>query len=198
MAKATQDQKKTKKGGPKPGAIDVKRFPKIVRRRQQMPKGKFGGMELMLVEDVQHVGKQGDVVEVKPGYGRNFLLPQGLATYVSSASKIRVEKHRAKQDAFRIARLAELKVVGKKLEAVSITIEANATEEGHLYGSVTQADIVAALAKQEKFQLAADQIILEGPLKEVGLYHVKVKLADEVESEIKVWVVPSGAPKPTA
>jgi large subunit ribosomal protein L9 len=199
MAKAAEEKKTVKKGGKggaKPGAIDRVRFPKIVKKRNQMPKGKHGGMQLMLIEDVAHVGKQGEVVEVKPGYGRNFLLPHGLAAYVTPSAKIRIEKHQAKQQALRQARVAELKVVGKKLEAVSITIEANATEEGHLYGSVAQADIAAALAKQEKFGITAEQIILEGPLKELGLYHVKVRLAEEVESEIKVWVVPAGGAKP--
>ena len=198
MAKAAEEKKPTKKGNkpPKAGAIDKVRFPKIVKRRQQIAKGKHGGMELMLIEDVVHVGKQGEVVEVRPGYGRNFLLPQGLATFVSPSSRIRVEKHRAKQEAVRIAHIAELKVVAKKLEAVSITIEANATDEHHLYGSVTNADIAAALNKQEKLDLKSEQVLLEGAIKELGLYHVKIRLVEEVEAEIKVWVVPVGGAKP--
>jgi large subunit ribosomal protein L9 len=152
----------------------------------------------MLIEDVAHVGKQGDIVEVRAGFGRNYLLPQGLATYVSPQAKIRVEKHRAKMEAMRIVRLGELKVEAKKLEAVSITIEANATQEGHLYGSVTAADISAALAK-EGHAIEASNILLEGAIKELGLYHVKVKLAEEIEAEIKVWVVPTGGqPTPPA
>jgi len=197
MAKAaTTTDKKVKKGRGKRTAeaepVKAKeRFPKIPKVRQQMPRGKHRGMELMLIEDVMHVGRQGDVVEVRPGYGRNFLIPQGLATFVTPQAKARIDKHRSNVEALRIARTAELKVFAKKLEAVSVTIEANATADGHLYGSVTGADIVAALSK-EGFTVAEDQVRLEGALKELGLYHVKLKLADEVEPEIKVWVVPTG------
>ena len=194
-AMATTDKKAKKSRGKRPSAVEPvkakERFPKIPKVRVQMPRGKHGGMELMLIEDVQHVGRQGDVVEVRPGYGRNYLIPMGLATFVTPQSKVRIDKHRANVDAMRIARIAELKVVAKKLEAVSVTIEANATAEGHLYGSVAAADIVAAISK-EGFTVAAEQVQLEGALKELGLYHVKLKLADEVEPEIKVWVVPTG------
>jgi large subunit ribosomal protein L9 len=196
MAKtAPATEKKAKKGRGKrsgetaPAAKE--RFAKIPKVREQMPRGKHGGMELMLIEDVMHVGRQGDIVEVRPGYGRNYLIPMGLATFVTAEAKTRIEKHRANVDALRIARVAELKVLAKKLEAVSVTLEANATPEGHLYGSVTPADIVAAVAK-EGFTIAPEQVQLEGALKELGLYHVKLKLADEVEPEIKVWVVPTG------
>jgi large subunit ribosomal protein L9 len=194
-ATATTDKKAKKTRGKRAAAVaPVKakeRFPKIPKVRVQMPRGKHGGMELMLIEDVAHVGMQGDVVEVRPGYGRNYLIPMGLATFVTPQSKVRIDKHRANVEALRIARVAELKVVAKKLEAVSVTIEANATAEGHLYGSVAAADIVAAVAK-EGFNIGVEQVQLEGALKELGLYHVKLKLAEEVEPEIKVWVVPTG------
>jgi large subunit ribosomal protein L9 len=197
MAKAAAaNDKKAKKGrGKRTGetapAKAKERFPKIPKVREQMPRGKHGGMELMLIEDVMHVGRQGDVVEVRPGYGRNYLIPMGLATFVTPQAKMRIDKHKANVDALRIARVAELKVLAKRLEAVSVTIEANATPEGHLYGSVASQDIVAAIAK-EGFTVAAEQVQLEGALKELGLYHVKLKLAEEVEPEIKVWVVPTG------
>jgi len=197
MAKtASTDDKKGKKGRGKRSAEATpakakERFPKIPKVREQMPRGKHGGMELMLIEDVMHVGRQGDVVEVRPGYGRNYLIPMGLATFVTPQAKARIDKHRSNVEALRIAHVAELKVLAKKLEAVSVTIEANATPEGHLYGSVAGPDIVAALAK-EGFAVEPEQVQLEGALKELGLYHVKLKLADEVEPEIKVWVVPTG------
>lgn len=193
---ASTTDKKVKKGRGKRVAeaepAKVKeRFPKIPKVRVQMPRGKHGGMELMLIEDVMHVGRQGDVVEVRPGYGRNYLIPMGLATFVTPQAKARIDKHRSNVEALRIARVAELKVLAKKLEAVSVTIEANATAEGHLYGSVAAADIIAALDK-EGFTVGLEQVQLEGALKELGLYHVKLKLAEEVEPEIKVWVVPTG------
>ena len=186
MAKTKEKKKKGKAGDSK---VDAQRFPKIAKRRQQTPKGEHRGMRLILIEDVSHVGKQGEVVEVKGGFGRNYLIPQGLATYVTPDALIRIEKHKAKVEAIRIAKLADLKMLAKELEKQSITIEANANEEGHLYGSVTAVDISKALQKAN-FKVAEEQVRLEGPLKELGLYHVAVHLAEEVDTEIKVWVVP--------
>lgn len=187
MAKVKEKRKKQKKG--KTEASD-QRFPKKIKRRSQMPRGDHGGMQLLLIEDVQHVGRQGELVEVKPGFGRNYLIPQGLATYVTPDALVRIEKHKANVEAIRMAKLADLKMLAKKLEKHSITIEANANEEGHLYGSVTAVDIVKAL-KKEDFNLEENQVKLDGHLKELGLYHVSIELTEEVTSEVKLWVVPS-------
>lgn len=170
--------------------IDAHRFPKIVRKRNQVPRGDHHGMKLLLTEAVAHLGKQGEVVEVKPGYGRNFLIPQGLATYVTSEAMVRIEKHKAKVEALRIARLNDLKMLAREIEKHSVTIEANANEEGHLYGSVTAVDIVRSLQK-ENLKIEESNIRLEGPLKELGLYQVAVQIDPEVSCEIKVWVVPT-------
>lgn len=182
----------TKSKKPKVGRtqIDAKRFPKKVKRRRQIVRGPHGGMQLMLVDDVAHVGKRGEVVEVKPGYGRNYLLPQGLATYVTPQSLKRIEAYKAKVDAIRIALLNDLKMLGKKLEEHSITIEANANEEGHLYGSVAEADISQALARSG-FDVPLDKIKLEGHLKELGLYNIRIVLEEEIQADLKVWVVPT-------
>lgn len=190
MATAPADKKVKKPKKDKQPATNAKRFPKKVKRRNQMPKGQHGGMRLILVENVQHVGNQGDLVEVKPGYGRNYLIPHGLATYVTDAALKRIDKHRAKLEALRIARIAELKIVARELEKVSVTIEANATDEGHLYGSVTAVDIAKALQAQKQ-AVNEEHIKLDGPLKELGLYQVKVQLEEDVVAEVKVWVVPT-------
>jgi large subunit ribosomal protein L9 len=157
-----------------------------------LPKGTRGGVELLLIHSVEHVGKQGQVVEVRPGYAYNYLIPQGLATIASDHHKRMVEKHKVKLQQIELARQAELRKQAAELAKHSITIEANATEDGHLYGSVGAADIVAAL-KNIEVHLSADQIKLEGPLKELGLYTVKVRYSSEVEGELKVWVVPTVA-----
>jgi large subunit ribosomal protein L9 len=157
-----------------------------------LPKGPRGGIELLLIHSVEHVGKQGQVVEVRPGYAYNYLIPQGLATVATDHHKRMVEKHKAKLQQIELARQAELRRQAAELAKQSITIEANATEDGHLYGSVGAADIVAAL-KNNDIHLSADQIKLEGPLKELGLYTVKVRYSSEVEGELKVWVVPTVA-----
>jgi len=166
--------------------------PKAKKRRTHgsLPKGPHGGVELLLIQNVEHLGEQGDVVEVKPGYANNYLLPQGLATVATEHHKRMVEKHKAKLQAIEQERLKGIKDEAEALSKQSVTIEANANDEGHLYGSVGAADIVAAL-KQHGFTLGADQIKLDGVLKELGLYNVKVQLHQEVETEIKVWVVPT-------
>ena len=101
-----------------------------------------------------------------------------------------VDKHRAKLQEIEQARLKDLKDLAKLVGKQSITIEANANEEGQLYGSVGAAEIVAAL-KQNEITLTSDQIRLEGVLKELGLYTVRVHLHQDVETELKVWVVPT-------
>ena len=156
----------------------------------RLPKGPNGGIELLLIQTVDHLGKQGEVVEVKQGYANNYLLPQGLATIASEHHKRMVEKHKAKLNEIEMARLKDLNTLAELVSKQSITIEANANDEGHLYGSVGAADIVAAL-KQNEIHLTNDQIRLEGVLKELGLYTVKVHLHQEIETECKVWVVPA-------
>lgn len=155
-----------------------------------LPKGAHGGVELLLIHSVESLGKQGEVVEVRPGYAYNYLIPQGLATVATDHHKRMVEKHKVKLQQIELARQAELRKLAAEIGKQSITIEANATEDGHLYGSVGAVEIVAAL-KNNDITLAADQIRLEGPLKELGLYTVKVRFSSEVEGELKVWVVPS-------
>lgn len=157
---------------------------------KRLPKGKHGGIELLLIQSVDHLGKQGDVVEVRPGYANNYLIPQGLATIATPHHKRMVEKHRAKLLEIEKSRLAGLRAIADLLNRQSVTIEANANDEGHLYGSVGPADIVSAL-KEQNFTITADQVRLEGPLKELGLYTVKIHLHAEIESELKVWVVPT-------
>ena len=157
---------------------------------KRLPKGENGGVQLLLIQSVDHLGKQGEVVEVKTGYATNYLLPQGLATLASDHHKRMVEKHKAKLQSIEKERLADLQSAADAIAKQSITIEANANDEGHLYGSVGAAEIIAAL-KQAGFTLTADQIRLEGPLKELGLYSVKVHLHQQIETDLKVWVVPS-------
>jgi large subunit ribosomal protein L9 len=157
---------------------------------KRLPKGPNGGVQLLLIQSVDHLGKQGDVVEVKAGYASNYLLPQGLATMATDHHKRMVDKHRAKLQEIEKARLASLRTLSDNISKQSITIEANANDEGHLYGSVGPTDIVNAL-KQAGFTITSDQVRLAGPLKELGLYTVKVHLHHEIEADLKVWVVPS-------
>ena len=174
---------------------------KVKNRRpgvyKALPQGPTGGVQLLLIQSVDHLGKQGEIVQVKRGYALNYLLPQGLATIATDHHKRMVEKHKAKLQEIEKARLASLRQLSEAIGKQSITIEANANEEGHLYGSVNAVDITVAL-KQAGFQITTDQVRLEGPLKELGLYTVKIHLHHEINAELKVWVVPTVVNEPPA
>lgn len=163
---------------------------KFKRPYKRLPRGENGGVQLLLIHNVEHLGKQGDIVEVKSGYALNYLLPQGLATIATDHHKRMVDKHREKLRALELEKLQSYRELADELGKQSITIEANANDEGHLYGSVGAHEIVNAL-KGAGFTLAQDQIRLEGLLKELGLYTVKVHLHSEVDASLKVWVVPT-------
>ncbi len=163
---------------------------KLPHRSKRLPKVPGGGIELLLIQSVDHLGTQGDVVTVRPGYAKNYLLPQGLATIATEHHKRMVEKHRARLLDIQKKRLAGLQTQADALSQQSVTIEANANEEGHLYGSVGAAEIVKAL-KANDFTITSDQVRLKGPLKELGLYTVNIHMGQDIESELKVWVVPS-------
>ncbi len=169
--------------------MPVSNHKRVPRRTHRLPKGPHGGIELLLIHSVENLGHQGDVVEVRPGYATNYLIPQGLATIATEHHKRMVEKHRSKLQAMEKAQQANLRKQAAEISKQSITIEANATEEGHLYGSVGAPEIVEALKKSD-IHLKIDQIRLEGVLKELGLYTVNFRLASEAEGELKVWVVP--------
>ena len=159
---------------------------------KRLPKGPTGGIELLLIQNVDNVGKQGEVVEVKAGHANNYLLPQGLAIVATEHHKRMVDKHKAKLKEIEKSRLSGLQALAKQIAEQSITIEANANDEGHLYGSVGAPEIVSAL-KSNEIVVTDDQIRLQGPLKELGLYTVKVHLHQEIECDLKVWVVPTAA-----
>jgi len=163
---------------------------RVPHRSKRLPRGPQGGIELLLIQSVEHLGKQGDIVEVRPGFANNYLLPQGLATIATEHHARMVEKHREQLEALERARLANLHALADKLAGQSVTIEANANDEGHLYGSVGETEIVEAL-KRNGISINKDQVRLAGPLKELGLYTVKIHVGHDIEGELKVWVVPS-------
>lgn len=172
---------------------------RVDREGRFKPLPKAGnGVQLLLIQSVDHLGKQGDVVSVKRGYALNYLLPQGLATVATDHHRRMVDKHKARLHEIEKARLASLRQLAESIAKQSVTIEANANEEGHLYGSVNASEIAVAL-KAAGYTITTDQVRLEGPLKELGLYTVKIHLHAEIDAELKVWVVPtvtSDAPAP--
>src|SRR5437763_6524010 len=165
------------------------------KQRKQIRKGTHGGMQLVLTEDVPHLGRQGDVVEVKPGYGRNYLLPNGLATIPSEHNLRLLARYKERVHQAREARVADLRVLAEQIQRVPhLTIEANANEEGHLYGSVGAAEISKAL-KGKNLKVETNMIRLEGVIKECALYEVNLNLGYDIETKVQVMVVPIKTPE---
>jgi large subunit ribosomal protein L9 len=161
------------------------------KKRNQLLKGPHGGMQLVLTEDVPHLGKQGEVVEVRRGYGRNYLLPRGMATIPTEHNLRLLERYKIRVKQAREARIADLRVLAEQIAKMAgITIEANANDEGHLYGSVGPPEISKGL-KSKGMMIESEMVHLEGPIKETGLYAVKLNLGHEIETEVKVAVIKS-------
>lgn len=171
------------------GTADQKTAAERSRKRAFPTRGPHGGMQLLLVEDVPNLGKIGDVVEVRPGYARNYLLPRGMATLVTDHNLRLVERHKEKVQKAREAKLADLRMLAEQIARVTITVEALANEEGHLYGSVGPQEISKAL-KEQNLLVEPDMVRLEGVIKQANaLYEVDVHLAPEVDTKVKVLVI---------
>src|SRR6266446_5669896 len=160
------------------------------KKRNQVLKGKHGGMQLVLTEDVTHLGKQGDLVEVKSGYGRNYLLPNGLATLPTPHNLKLLDLYKERVLQARESKIADLKMLADQIQRVPhITIEALANEEGHLYGSVGAPEVSRAL-KGKNLKVEPEMVKLEGPIKVCGLYEVDLNLGYDITAKVKVMVVP--------
>ena len=166
------------------------RQPGVERRRNHPARAKNGHIQLILTQAMPHLGQAGDLVKVRPGFARNYLVPQGLATFATQANLRMVEKHRQRLKELEEARRHDLQNLAAQITQRSLTIEANANAEGHLYGSVNAEQIAAAL-RSEGFPIEPDNVRIEGPLKELGLYSIKLHLAQDIDSEVKLWVVPT-------
>ena len=145
-------------------------------------------MKVILKEDVPHLGEPGQIVNVKPGFARNYLIPQGLAALASSRN-IKMMEHNLKKIQKQIdAAKEEAGKVAARLAELSVTIAKPAGEQEKLYGSVTTRDISAAL-DAEKITVDRKRIVIPEPIKALGVYTVQVKLRGGVTSDLKVWVV---------
>ena len=174
------------------------RQPGVERRKNHPLRAKDGHINVLLTQSVPHVGQPGDLVNVRPGFARNYLLPQGKATFATPHNLRIVEKHRRRLKELEQARRADLQNLAAQIAQRSLTIEANANEEGHLYGSVN-ADQIAAALKSEGFPVETENVRIEGPLKDLGLYTIKVLLGQDIGTEVKLWVVPTHSEEsPTA
>jgi large subunit ribosomal protein L9 len=166
------------------------RQPGVERRKNHPNRAKHGHIELILTQAVGNLGQPGDLVKVRPGFARNYLVPQGMATFATANNRRMIEKHRQRLKELEEARRADLQNLAAQLAQRSLTIEANANAEGHLYGSVN-ADQIAESLRNEGFPIHGENVKIEGPLKELGLYTIKIQLAQDIHGEVKLWVVPT-------
>jgi large subunit ribosomal protein L9 len=146
-------------------------------------------MEIILLEKVANLGALGDIVKVKDGFGRNFLIPQGKAKRATEANKAEFETRRADLEKQHAATLVAAKAAGEKLAGQAVEIAQKAGEDGRLFGSVTNNDIATALTAKG-FEVAKSQVRLpEGPLKTTGEFPVSIALHHDVVVEVTLTVV---------
>jgi len=145
-------------------------------------------MKLLLQRNIEKLGTIGDIVDVPPGYGRNYLLPKGLAVEVTADNINRFAGMKRRLIAIEQETKEKFELLAKEIEGASCTVVTNASEEGHLYGSVTARDIAAQFVAED-IKIEPKAIVLPEPIKELGIYMVNIRLHPEVECEAKVWVV---------
>jgi large subunit ribosomal protein L9 len=145
-------------------------------------------MKIILRQDYENLGKAGDIVNVKPGFARNYLLPRKIA-YPAAPNYVRMleEEKRQKQQRQRKEK-KQAEELAVQLSSVSLTISASVGEEDKMFGSVTTQDIAEAL-KELGYEIDRRKIVLDEPIKALGIYSVPIKLYPEVEGNVKVWVV---------
>lgn len=150
-------------------------------------------MQLILLQKVTNLGNLGDKVNVKPGYGRNFLVPQGKAVPATASNLADFETRRAEYEAKAKSQLDGAEGRKAQLEGAAVTVHANAATEGKLYGSVTPRDIAEALSKAG-FPVNKSEVIMgEGPIRRTGEYDVLIHLHADVEVTVKVTVAGEAA-----
>ena len=147
-------------------------------------------MQLILLERIEHLGQMGDVVRVRPGYARNYLLPQKKAVRATEDNKKRFEEQRGQLEATNLERRTEAEAVGAKLDGVAVVLIRQAGETGQLYGSVTARDIADAVTAAG-FSITRQQVRLDQPIKSLGLHRVAVPLHPEVIVHVTVNVARS-------
>jgi len=150
-------------------------------------------IELILTEDIHRLGNAGDVVRVKAGYGRNFLLPQGKAMLATASRVKEIDHQRRVIDELQKKAIAGYQELARRVLAVNLTFDMQASPEGKLFGSVTNADIAARMAAAG-VEIERRKIAIAEPIKTVGDHAVTIRLHREVQTPVVVKVVASGAP----
>ena len=146
-------------------------------------------MKVLLRKNIDKLGIIGDVVEVKNGYARNYLLPQGLAAQPTEDNIRKTEQDKARYLEELARQQADLKARASLLDGKEITISARANEEGHLYGSIGPAQIAAAMAENDLF-VEAENVVMDNPIRQLDKYDIQLRFAEGITAAIQVWVVP--------
>lgn len=146
--------------------------------------------ELILLQRVENLGQMGDMVRVRPGYARNFLLPKGKALRANAANRARFEKERVQLEALNIQKREEAERLAERMHGLSVVIIRQAGDSGSLYGSVTPRDVAAATAAAG-LTIARQQVVLEAPIKSLGLVTARIVLHPEVIIPVTVNVARS-------
>jgi len=145
-------------------------------------------MRVILKSEVQHLGDAGDIVKVSPGYGRNFLIPRGLAIPASEGSMKELEHQKRVAEAIRRKKLQGAEAVAKQLEGTAVSIRRETGEDEKLFGSVTNRDIAQALA-DEGIEIDRRSIQLDEAIRSIGLFNVPVRLHKDVTAQVRVYVI---------
>jgi large subunit ribosomal protein L9 len=146
-------------------------------------------MEVILLKDIEKLGDKHEIVKVKPGYGRNYLIPQGLAINANPVNRKKLEGIIAEEEAKEIARLGEYKELASKLEGQSLKIGVKAGTSGKIFGSVTNVQVAAALKEQLGMDIERKKIILPEEIKEMGTYTATIQFHKEVSGKIDLELV---------
>ena len=157
------------------------------KQRQQVRKGKHGGMQLVLTEDVANLGKQGDLIEVKAGYGRNYLLPHKLALNATTANLKNLEGIKARQESQAAQSVAQSQAQAQVIAGLHLAVSRQASDEDRLFGSVGRNDIAAFLT-QHGVEVERRRIELDEPIKTLGEFSVPIRLHPDVTAQLKVTV----------
>ncbi|NKB24517.1 MAG: 50S ribosomal protein L9 [Kiritimatiellae bacterium] len=144
--------------------------------------------EVILIEDVKGLGSEGAVLKVARGYARNFLFPRKLAAPVTEMNHRQLKKKQADRALHDKQTLENTKVLAEKIEKVSCTLPVKTGEQGKMYGSVSGTDILKAL-KGQGIDLEKNQLILAEPIRELGVFKIPIKLYEDVQSTLNVWIV---------
>ena len=144
-------------------------------------------MKVMLVKDVYKLGRAGDIKKVADGYGRNFLLPQGLAVLATAGAIKQVEKIRKQAEIRRTEQNSELKGLSDQIQGLVVSFGAKAGETGKLYGSITTQDVATAISEQTRFEVKKHQIDMQ-PIRNLGEYNAHVRLTMDLVPEVKIIV----------